>query len=100
MEQIALLSAVTAIIAFDIADSALFEPVRRWLKCRSRFVGELVSCGYCVGHWIALGLTLVYRPHILVLWWPLDIFLTSLVVAWLSAFQWLALCWLFARVGK
>jgi hypothetical protein len=58
------------------------------------WLGELFSCGYCLGHSSALALTAIYQVRIFHAWWPLDFFLTALVIAWLSAFQWITLCWL------
>jgi hypothetical protein len=100
MEVILLLSAVTAIISFDISESAVFAPVRNWLQFHVPFLGKLASCGFCTGHWVALALTLVYQPRLLLLWEPLDLVITSLVIAWLSAFQWAALCLLTSRAGR
>jgi hypothetical protein len=100
MEQIVLLSAVTAIISFNISETALFAVPREWLRKRSALAGKLAACGYCLGQWIALALVAVYQPRVFFAWWPLDLVLTALVVAWLSAFQWVALCWLMAKAGK
>ena len=49
---------------------------------------------------VAFALTAIYRPRLFVFWWPLDYFLTALVIAWLSAFQWVAMCWLMERAGR
>jgi hypothetical protein len=66
----------------------------------SRFFGELVSYGYCLGHWMAFALVGVYYARLFELWWPLDYLLTALVMAWLSAFQWALMCSLMLRSGK
>ncbi len=100
MEQVALLSVATASIAFGITETKLFSPVREWVKLRSRFWGELICCGYCLGHWIALGLVAIYRPRLFTAWWLLDYVFTALVIAWLAGFQWAALCWLMGKTGK
>lgn len=94
------LSAANAAMAFTVTEMKLFEPWRRWVKARSAFFGELFCCGYCLGHWTAFALTAAYRPRLFVWWWPLDYFLTALVIAWLSAFQWILLCWFMQRTGK
>jgi hypothetical protein len=100
MEQIVFLSAVTAIIAFNISETSLFAPAREWLRNRSLLVGKLVACGFCLGQWIALTLVAVYQTRLFFAWWPLDLVLTAFVVAWLAAFQWAALCWLMTKTGK
>ena len=51
----------------------------------------------------ALGsavLVLAYRPRLFVWWWPVDYLFTALVIAWLSAFQWAALCLLMEKAGR
>ena len=73
---------------------------RKWAKARSFFWGELFCCGYCFGHWVAAVLVLAYRPRLFVWWWPVDYLFTALVIAWLSAFQWAALCLLMEKAGK
>ena len=71
----------------------------RVASARSSALGELLSCG-CFGHWVAFAVTAIYRPRLFVCWWPLDYFLTALVIAGLSAFQWVAMCWLMEKAGK
>lgn len=100
MEQIALLSLATASIAFGIAETKVLTAFRAWARRRNGWFGELVSCGYCLGHWIALALTTIYQPHALSAWWALDIALTTLIIAWLAAFQWALLCRLLEMARK
>lgn len=99
--DVCLLSLANASLAFTVTETKLFAPLRAWAKSRSAFLGEMLSCGYCLGHWTAFGLTALYRVRLWTgPWPPLDYFLTALVIAWLSAFQWIALCWLMQRTGK
>ncbi len=98
--QVVLLSVVTASLAFTVTETVLFAPLREWIKRRSLWLGKLFSCGYCLGWWIALMLVVLYQPRLLDRWWLLDYFLTAAVIAWLAAFQWIALCWLMDRAGK
>ena len=94
------LSLVTASVAFGLSETAVFAGPRKWANGRSTWLGTLARCGYCLGHWVAFGLVAVYRPRLFEAWWLLDYFLTALVIAWLAAFQWAALCWLMEQVGK
>lgn len=75
-------------------------PVREWVKRRSSYLGELLSCTYCFGHWVAFGLVALFQPKLFESWWLLDYFLTALVIAWLGAFQGILLCWLMEKAGK
>ena len=94
------LSIVTASISFAVSETKLFKPFREWVRGRSEFFGDLLSCGYCLGHWVAFGLVVLRRLTLFKVWWPLDYFLTALVIAWLSAFQWTLLCLLMAKAEK
>lgn len=100
MAQIVVLSLATASIAFTVSETAVFDGLRQWLHARNAWLGKLVSCGYCMGYWIAFGLVAIYRPRLFDAWWLLDGFLTALVIAWLAAFQWATLSWLMEKAGK
>jgi len=94
------LSFVTASISFTVTETKLFNPLREWVKKRSVFLGELISCGYCFSIWMAFVLAVIYRPKLFESWWLLDYFLTAIVIAWLAAFQWVLMCWLMEKNGK
>ncbi len=100
MEKVIYLSLLTASISFTLTETKLFIPLRGWMKGKSRFLGELFSCGYCFGHWVALALSLIFQPGLFGSWWLLDSLMTALVIAWLSGFQWVLMCWLMERAGK
>jgi hypothetical protein len=100
LNQVLWLSLVTASVAFALCETTVFAGLRDWVKSRSVWLGKLVCCGYCLGHWAAFGLVAIYRPRLFEAWWLLDYFLTALVIAWLAAFQWAALCWLLEKAGK
>ncbi len=100
MEKVIYLSLVTASISFTVTEAKLFQPFRDWVKGKSAFLGELVSCGYCFGHWVAFALVVVYQPRLFQSWWPMDYFLTALVISWLAGFQWAVMCFLMEKAGK
>jgi hypothetical protein len=97
--QVLLLSLVAAAISFTVAEMKLFEPLRRWMPKESFWV-ELLSCGYCLGHWVAFALVAVYRPRLFESWWLLVYFLTAIVIAWLAGIQWGLMCILVDKAGK
>ncbi len=94
------LSFVTASISFTLTETKLFLPLREWMKRKNSTLGGLLSCGYCFSHWVAFALVAIYQPELFELWWLLDYFLTALAIAWLSAFQWIFMCWLMKNLGK
>lgn len=100
MGQVALLSLVTASVAFSLCETTLFGGLRDWVQGRSVWLGKLACCGYCLGHWVAFVLVAIYRPRLFGGWWLLDYLLTALVIAWLAAFQWAALCCLMEKAEK
>jgi len=100
MEKVIYLSFVTASLSFTVTETKIFMPVREWVKGKNSFWGELLSCGHCFGYWVAFIIVLIYQPRLFEFWWPLDYFLTAIVIAWLSSFQWVFMCWLMEKAGK
>jgi len=91
---------VTASVSFTISETKLFAAPRAYILKKFTLLGELLSCGYCLGHWVALLLIILYRPRLFHYFWPLDYFISVLLVAWLAAFQWLVLCLLMKKAAK
>lgn len=91
---------VTASISFTVTESKLFESFRSFVKRKNNFLGELVSCGYCLGHWIAFSIVILYNFNIFNNDLFIDYFFTGLIIAWLSAIQWLIMVVLMNKVGK
>lgn len=94
-----LLSLGTASISFAVTESKLFKPLRESVGKES-LLGQLLSCGYCFSHWVALVLVVIYRPRLFDSWWLLDYFLTVLAIAWLGSVQWVLMCLLMDKAGK
>jgi hypothetical protein len=99
METVIYLSFVTASISFTVTETKLFKPLREWVKKKSVFLGDLLCCGYCFGHWVAFVLVAIYKPRLFEFWWLMDYFLTAIVIAWLSGIQWALMCWLMEKTG-
>jgi hypothetical protein len=100
MVNVIYLSLVTASISFTVTETKVFKPLREWTKRKSGLLGGLISCGYCFAHWVAFVLVAINKPKLFEFWWLLDYFFTSLVIAWLSAFQWVLMCWLMKNADK
>jgi hypothetical protein len=97
--EVVWLSLVTSSISYTVTETKLFKTPREWVQKKwSR--GEVFSCGYCFGHWVAFALVAIYRPRLFEIWWPLDYLLTALVIAWLSGIQWVLMCFLMQKTGK
>ena len=101
MDEVISLSFVTACISFTITETKLFEPLRNWLENQSTFLAKLFNCDYCLGHWVAFLLVAIYQPRLLnSFFFLIDYFFTALVIAWLSAFQGIVLCYLMKKAEK
>lgn len=98
--ELILLSIVNASISFTITESVLFQPLRQYLKTKTIWLSKLVSCGYCLGHWTALGLVSIYQFNLFHSNILIDYFCTILVISWLSAVQWLLMCYLMKLTDK
>ena len=68
METVIYLSLATTSISFTVTETKLFKKLREWLKKKIPFLGDLFSCGYCFGHWVAFGLVAIYKPKLFESW--------------------------------
>lgn len=80
-------------LSHTIARERIGEPLRRRLGGRETWLGYLVSCPYCLSHWVALvlvPLTGTYGVQVAVRWGAatavLRWLLSSVLVAMLAAF--------------
>lgn len=62
MRAIALAAAANQITVI-VTESLLFEPLRKNIRERSHYLGELVGCHLCFGTWVGLALSLLFRPR-------------------------------------
>ena len=51
--DLVMLGLATATVSVTISQSKLFAPVRDKVSAGRPWLGELVSCPYCLGHWVA-----------------------------------------------
>ncbi|MDO8516943.1 MAG: DUF1360 domain-containing protein [Nanoarchaeota archaeon] len=87
--NIFILATICGSIAYTMTESGIFEPYRIFCKNVCKKLGELSSCGYCTGHWVAFFLVAVYQPRIVhSSFWLLDYFLTAILIAWISGLWW------------
>ncbi len=98
--ELILISIVTASISFTITESKLFELFRNFIRRKNSFFGELVSCGYCLGHWVAFAIVIMYDFNVFNNILFIDYFFTGLIIAWLSAIQLLFMYLLMNKAGK
>jgi hypothetical protein len=61
--QLITVSLVVMGIAHTVSRERLFAPLRRRLGDESTWLGYLVSCPYCVSHWVALAIVPLTRTY-------------------------------------
>lgn len=83
--QIVLVSLAVATTSMTVTRAIIFSPMRRWVKARNKWLGELVSCPYCFSHWVAFAAVLVVRPTLTTSWYPVDLLISALAVVGLAA---------------
>jgi len=56
-------SCLVAFIIYVIALSSLFERFRMHITNKSNFLGELVSCPFCLSFWVGIVIVVLYEIH-------------------------------------
>lgn len=59
LQTIVELGLATSTVSVTVAQSRLFQPLRAWVSGVWPWMGELLSCPYCLGHWVAAILLLL-----------------------------------------
>jgi hypothetical protein len=60
--KLAYLSAACGAVSLLVAKAAILNFFHEWLEKHSPFLEEMLSCPWCTSHWVALGLTVTYKP--------------------------------------
>jgi len=91
--QLLAVSLIVMGLSHTIARERIFEPLRLRLGGKETWLGYMVSCPYCVSHWIALALvpiTGTFPVDVVPRWGPiaglLRWLLSTILVAVLAAF--------------
>lgn len=91
--QLLAVSLVVMGLSHTIARERIFQPLRARLGGKDTWLGYLISCPYCVSHWIALilvPLTGTYTVNVVPRWGivsdAIRLVLSSILVAVLAAF--------------
>lgn len=82
-----LLSMVVASISFFVSHTQLLENQRNWIFKHSKFFGILIECCYCLGHWIAVVVLVIFPLRLFDASWPTDYIMTWLVISWIAGVQ-------------
>jgi hypothetical protein len=93
LRQLVVVSFLVMGVAHTISKERLFAPLRERLGGHQTWLGYLVSCPYCISHWIAfvvVPLTRTYAVDVPYEWGPVRMvlrwFLSSLAVSAIATF--------------
>lgn len=72
------------VASLTITRSRPLRPVREWIWLRSGWWGELVSCPYCMAHWLAAAVLALYWPgwRQAILEWLIVVAIGSITASW------------------
>jgi len=97
LRQLILVSFVVMGLAHTISKERLFAPLRERLGGRQTWLGYLVSCPYCVSHWIAFVVVPVTRTYAVDV--PYDWGALQTVLRWLLSSVAIAVIATFFRIA-
>lgn len=60
LPELLIMALATATISVTVAQSKLCKPVREWITQHWTWGGDLISCPYCLGHWVAAVMVTIY----------------------------------------
>lgn len=88
MREALLLSLIVACVSFTVSEAVIFSGLRAALKKRNQRAGKLLSCGYCLSHWVAAVIVAFCRPQMFSEYGLWGYGMSWLAITWLAAWQW------------
>ena len=82
--KLVLCAAAAASISMTLTKAKVFSPLRQAVKAKSKFLGDLFSCPYCMSHWVSFLLVLVFQPRPIQVWLPVDLLLSAFIMVALA----------------
>jgi hypothetical protein len=74
------------LIATTIARARVFRPLRTAVLRRSAYLGEGISCQFCISHWVGFALTGIYRPRFIQSdWLWIDLIVSAFMIIGVGA---------------
>jgi uncharacterized membrane protein (DUF485 family) len=99
MQGVIWMSLASACIAYTISEARIFLPLRLWVGKKSDFFCHMISCGFCLGFYVAFTLEIIFQPNLFSI--PIiGHLLTSFIISWLSGVQWVIMCILIKKADK
>lgn len=83
-----LLVLIVAPVTLTITKAGIFAPLRNFIASKSKWLGELARCPYCMSHWVSLGTVVLFKPVVLDDWAPNLLFCVFSLVSVSSWVMW------------
>lgn len=89
--QLVFLGIATGAISMVVSRSTLLNAFHAWVEKRSARLEEMLSCPWCLSHWVALIFTIIYHPLVIAhqptnwLLLPVDYLVNVMVMAFIAA---------------
>jgi len=90
--QIFWLSLMVSTTSMTIAKAKIFEKIREKIEKINFWLGKLISCPYCLSHWISLVFVAAYQPRIIYAYFFLDMAVSLFVIVELATFWSILVC--------
>lgn len=71
------LALVVSSISYTMSSMEIFEPLRSFCSKQNKWLGSLISCFYCLSHWVTFFFVILYKPQVI----PGSHFLINLLVS-------------------
>ena len=68
LTSLIILGLASSTVSVTVGSSQLLKPARNWIGRHSEFLGDLISCPYCLGHWVAAGIMFSAGEPSLIQW--------------------------------
>jgi len=89
MATLVYLGVANGMISLLIAKSKFFEKFRDYFFNRGHsFIHELLSCPYCISHWVAIMMTIIWQPRLTNSIIPLDFLISMFVMVAVATVSW------------
>jgi hypothetical protein len=78
--QLFILSLAISAISYTISRTEIFKPIRKLICNRWNWLGKLISCPYCLSHWVSFVMIFYFYKTISV-----EVFILTFAMITLSA---------------
>ncbi|HYO76008.1 MAG TPA: DUF1360 domain-containing protein [Thermoanaerobaculia bacterium] len=59
----AIIALAVSAVSMTMTQGSIFAAFRTFVSERSKWLGELVSCFYCLSHWVAISAVVLLQPR-------------------------------------